>query len=235
MSLPSVINILVSGSYGEAIVTNTTAPFPTVVSIQESPIQSVNINLQEKDVDVLIAEVEKSSPINIDIEEGEINVQVNPLDRTESFQVVFGNITSYASVAGSAITAATSSYSIGAATGEQLSAEVTARTSADLLIITDLSLHTNVVASPTVLGHVRVDGQTINIDDNGILSVPLQYKHIQSIPSAIWNIVHNLGRNPAVRIVDSSGATVYGDVLDINVNSLQVTFSAAFSGEAFLN
>lgn len=57
----------------------------------------------------------------------------------------------------------------------------------------------------------------------------------QSSPSATWTIPHNLNRFPSVTIVDSSERECEGDLVYTNANSLIVTFSAAFSGKAYLN
>ena len=57
----------------------------------------------------------------------------------------------------------------------------------------------------------------------------------QGIPSATWNITHNLNKFPSVTVVDSSKQIVIGDVTYTNTNSLVITFSAPFSGEAYLN
>jgi len=64
---------------------------------------------------------------------------------------------------------------------------------------------------------------------------PLTYTHSQMIPSSSWTINHNLGFEPAVSIVDSGGNVVFGDVLYLNNNSIQINFSAGFSGKAYLN
>ncbi len=58
----------------------------------------------------------------------------------------------------------------------------------------------------------------------------------QVTPSAVWSITHNLGRPPSVTVTDSGGSVVEGDVdygLD-PFNSLTITFSGAFSGQAYL-
>jgi hypothetical protein len=61
------------------------------------------------------------------------------------------------------------------------------------------------------------------------------YTHQQTSPSAIWVITHNLGRHPAVDIVDSSGNVVIGEIRYNSDNQITVTFIAAFSGKAYLN
>jgi len=57
----------------------------------------------------------------------------------------------------------------------------------------------------------------------------------QSTPSATWTVTHNLGKFPSVSVVNSSKAVVYGNINYINTNELTITFSAPFSGQAFLN
>jgi hypothetical protein len=57
----------------------------------------------------------------------------------------------------------------------------------------------------------------------------------QSIPSATWNITHNLGKFPSVSVVDTADQLMYGNTEYFNQNSLTITFSAPFSGKAYLN
>lgn len=56
-------------------------------------------------------------------------------------------------------------------------------------------------------------------------------------PSAsdTWAITHNMNKFPSVTVVDSAGDEVEGNVNHISVNQLVITFSAAFSGRAYLN
>ena len=61
------------------------------------------------------------------------------------------------------------------------------------------------------------------------------YTHTQNTSASVWIVNHNLGKNPAVSIVDTGGNEVIGDVLYININSLTLTFSAPFSGKAYCN
>jgi hypothetical protein len=61
------------------------------------------------------------------------------------------------------------------------------------------------------------------------------YIHIQSIASATWNITHNLNKFASVTVVDSADNVVYGNVQYISMTQIQVTFSAAFGGKAYLN
>lgn len=54
-------------------------------------------------------------------------------------------------------------------------------------------------------------------------------------PDSIWEITHNLDKYPSVTVVDSAGSVVIGDITYTSKSSLTVTFSAAFSGKAYLN
>lgn len=64
---------------------------------------------------------------------------------------------------------------------------------------------------------------------------PVAYVHSQGPPSASWAVSHNLGWFPNVTVVDSGGSEVEGNVGYIDQNSLTLTFSAAFSGIAYLS
>lgn len=61
------------------------------------------------------------------------------------------------------------------------------------------------------------------------------YRHNQSTASSIWTIVHPLDKYPSVTIVDSAGDEVEGAINYVGLTTIVVSFSAAFSGSAFLN
>lgn len=61
------------------------------------------------------------------------------------------------------------------------------------------------------------------------------YVHTQAVSSAVWTIVHNLGYFPAVSVVDTANTTVIGSIQYLDANSIQVSFSAPFSGTAYLS
>ena len=50
-----------------------------------------------------------------------------------------------------------------------------------------------------------------------------------------WIVYHGLGKYPSVTVVDSANTVVCGDIVYLDANSLEVHFSAAFSGRAYLN
>jgi hypothetical protein len=56
----------------------------------------------------------------------------------------------------------------------------------------------------------------------------------QMSASTVWTIPHNLGWFPPVTIVNEEGDVVYGDVNYASNDVVIVTFSAAFSGIAYL-
>lgn len=61
------------------------------------------------------------------------------------------------------------------------------------------------------------------------------YTHQQLSPSAVWTIIHNLNKFPAVEVVDSGGTVVEGDINYTDANTLTVTFSVQFGGVAYCN
>lgn len=64
---------------------------------------------------------------------------------------------------------------------------------------------------------------------------PISYVHDQGMPSNTWTIQHNLGFYPNVTVVDSSGTVVEGAPDYVDSNTLILTFSAGFSGLAYLS
>ena len=61
------------------------------------------------------------------------------------------------------------------------------------------------------------------------------YKHVQAVSSATWTIAHNLRKFPSVTVKDSAGSIVIGEIVYNDENNITLTFSGAFSGEAYLN
>lgn len=57
----------------------------------------------------------------------------------------------------------------------------------------------------------------------------------QDTPAATWTITHNLGTYPSVTVIDSGGSEVLGSPNYVSGNQVVLTFSAAFSGTAYLN
>lgn len=61
------------------------------------------------------------------------------------------------------------------------------------------------------------------------------YVHNQGDPLQEWTITHNLNKVPNVKVIDSTGNQVYGDVKIENMNVVTVSFGGAFSGIAYLD
>lgn len=60
------------------------------------------------------------------------------------------------------------------------------------------------------------------------------YVHTQSVASAIWTINHNLNGQPAVTVLDSAGTQCEGTISYPSSNQMVITFSAAFTGTAYV-
>ncbi|MBQ0141298.1 MAG: hypothetical protein KBT06_00610 [Prevotellaceae bacterium] len=97
-----------------------------------------------------------------------------------------------------------------------------------------------------VLGQIGTAEIEASLIQRGIISGELStprsigegdkhYEHNQRTASAVWNIVHNLKKYPAVFVVDSGGSVVIGEVDYIDEDSLTITFTAPFAGKAYCN
>lgn len=73
------------------------------------------------------------------------------------------------------------------------------------------------------------------IDARLLVVSDLHFEFVQATPSASWVITHNLDKFPSVSIVDTSNDRVHGSVHYTNKDNLIITFSASFSGKAYLN
>lgn len=63
----------------------------------------------------------------------------------------------------------------------------------------------------------------------------LNHVHEQAVAAATWTVNHGLGKFPSVTVVDSAGEECEGEVQHTSASQCVLTFSAAFSGRAFLN
>lgn len=61
-----------------------------------------------------------------------------------------------------------------------------------------------------------------------------RHVHTQGAVSNTWTINHTLGGKPSVTIVDSANTVVVGEVQYNSDMQVTVTFTAAFSGYAYL-
>lgn len=81
----------------------------------------------------------------------------------------------------------------------------------------------------------KIDGVISRIDslENNIKKS--NYVFTQASAATRWEIAHNLDKYPAVTIVDSAGTQIIGEVTYTDENNIVITFTAAFSGKAYLN
>ena len=91
----------------------------------------------------------------------------------------------------------------------------------------------NLVTIQTTVNNVIVT--TGSIATGSVVSGPTtRHVHTQGSVSSTWTITHSLGGNPSVMVVDSSNTVVYGEIQYLSSTQVQILFSAAFSGFAYL-
>ena len=90
-------------------------------------------------------------------------------------------------------------------------------------------------------------GLTLNTETNPVLvtligsgspnsgSSDAKYVYTQSSASAIWVVPHNLNKYCSVTVVDSNNDVVIGDIRYNSLNQVTLTFTAAFTGQAYCN
>jgi hypothetical protein len=95
----------------------------------------------------------------------------------------------------------------------------------------------NIVTSVELVSTATDLSITINRQNEPPISDFRKYAHVhtQTLASATWTVIHNLGKHPSVSIVDSAEEEVIGEVQHTDANVLTIRFSAAFSGKAYLN
>lgn len=62
----------------------------------------------------------------------------------------------------------------------------------------------------------------------------LPFVHYQMTTATEWTITHNKNTYPSVTVIDSTETVVFGDVQYVDLNSLKIKFTAAFSGKAYI-
>ena len=90
-------------------------------------------------------------------------------------------------------------------------------------------------------GRSLSDGTIQVLDAQGNIKRPLtalsddNYVHDQAVPASTWTINHNLGYYPSVSVVDSTNRVVFGDVVYLTDDVVQVNFNGSFSGKAYIS
>jgi hypothetical protein len=87
-----------------------------------------------------------------------------------------------------------------------------------------------------------VDSQYLNAVESELIALDAapgggdkNFVFSQLSASASWSVAHNLGKNPAVTVVDSGGNELLVDVDYIDVNNCTLVFGSPTSGRAFFN
>jgi hypothetical protein len=94
----------------------------------------------------------------------------------------------------------------------------------------------NIVTGETLTFESANSGLAIAVSNNKLtFTAKLGYVFTQSTPATVWTINHDLNKFPSVSIVDSANDEVIGEVRYASATQIIITFSAAFSGKAFLN
>jgi hypothetical protein len=84
-------------------------------------------------------------------------------------------------------------------------------------------------------GVISLDGYYIFSEFVDAATGDKNYVHPQDQASATWTVQHNLNKFPSVTSVNINNIEMYGEVVFNDLNSLTINFSAAFSGQAFIN
>jgi hypothetical protein len=103
-------------------------------------------------------------------------------------------------------------------------------------VISDGTTSDGIITGETLTFESANSGLAIAVSNNKLtFTAKLGYVFVQSTPSATWTINHDLNKYPSVSIVDSANDEVIGEVNYTSTTQVVISFSAAFSGKAFLN
>jgi hypothetical protein len=80
------------------------------------------------------------------------------------------------------------------------------------------------------------DFDTIYAAVNALPAQTVAYHHVQATAATVWTITHNLPFRPNVAAIDSTGREMWPGAVDYpSAIAVQLTFSAAVGGEAYLS
>ena len=84
------------------------------------------------------------------------------------------------------------------------------------------------------LSNPKLKTKTTNLKALGSFN-NVSFDFTQGVPSTVWNIIHNLDKYPSVTVVNESKEVMIGNITYIDKDNITITFSAPFSGYAYLN
>ena len=93
----------------------------------------------------------------------------------------------------------------------------------------------------TPLNYVGQSGRVLRVNsaEDGIIFDDIvedkNFLFTQTSPTSVWTVAHNQNKYPSVSIFDSANNPIMGQVENIDLNNLTITFNAAISGSAFIN
>jgi hypothetical protein len=89
---------------------------------------------------------------------------------------------------------------------------------------------------------IKSDADVINFTGNikaslvsGVVNVTSDTFTHSNGTNTVWSITHNLGKYPSVTVISSAGEEIFGELTFTNANAIQLTFSEAIAGTAYLN
>ena len=100
-------------------------------------------------------------------------------------------------------------------------------------VTSELVKNESIIVEPKI-GHFHANKAILDTINETIMP-DKHFVHTQNIASDIWEINHNLGKYPAITIVDSAGTLVVGEILYLSLNSVRITFIGGFAGKAYFN
>ena len=91
----------------------------------------------------------------------------------------------------------------------------------------------NIIVTP-IINQITVTSPGPQGPPGVFVSSDIFYVHTQGSPSATWTINHNLNGNPTAVVLDSAGTQCEGTFSYPTLNRMVITFTAAFSGTAYV-
>ena len=70
---------------------------------------------------------------------------------------------------------------------------------------------------------------------SGVVNISSDTYIHNNTSSSQWTITHNLGKYPSVTVINVSGEEIFGELIFTDTNTIQLNFSEAVEGNAYLN
>lgn len=97
---------------------------------------------------------------------------------------------------------------------------------------TGTSDYDELVNKPTLNG-IEISGEKTAADYG--IKEDKTYIFTQETPTTEWVIKHNMGKYPAIIIVDDNKYQVWAEIQFVDLNTVKAIFTTEFTGQAFLN